>query len=99
MSWCHATSTDLSHWEEQAVVLLARGFPGDITEIFFTGRAVADVNNVSGLGTNGKIPLIAVHTSFVSPKEVYLNLSMPPDASSLLPRHANITRWENRKAN
>ncbi|KAJ5665439.1 Extracellular exo-inulinase inuE [Penicillium maclennaniae] len=64
MSWGHATSKDLSHWEEQPIALLARGFPDNITEMFFTGSAVADVNNTSGLGAD-----VAVYTSFVSLKE------------------------------
>ncbi|KAJ5304467.1 uncharacterized protein N7443_004127 [Penicillium atrosanguineum] len=63
MSWGHATSKDLSHWEEQPIALLARGFPDNITEMFFTGSAVADVKNTSGLGTDGKIPLVALYTS------------------------------------
>src|SRR3954449_12780222 len=37
MSWGHATSEDLTHWEEQPVALLARGYPNDVTEMFFTG--------------------------------------------------------------
>ncbi|KAJ6097857.1 hypothetical protein N7499_002231 [Penicillium canescens] len=63
MSWGHATSEDLTHWEEQPVALLARGYPNDVTEMFFTGSAVADVNNTSGFGVDGKIPLVAMYTS------------------------------------
>lgn len=66
MSWGHATSQDLTHWDEQPVALLARGFPGNITEMFFTGSAVADVNNTSGFGSDGKVPLVALYTSYVS---------------------------------
>ncbi|KAB8236702.1 glycoside hydrolase family 32 protein [Aspergillus alliaceus] len=64
LSWGHATSTDLSHWEHQPVALLARGYPGEITEMYFSGSAVADVNNTSGFGTDGKVPLVAIYTSF-----------------------------------
>lgn len=67
MSWGHATSKDLTHWEEQPIALLARGFPDNVTEMFFTGSAVADVNNTSGFGANGNVPLVAVYTSSVSP--------------------------------
>ncbi|KAJ5754521.1 Extracellular exo-inulinase inuE [Penicillium manginii] len=63
MSWGHATSDDLTHWEEQPIALLARGFPENVTEMFFTGSAVADVNNTSGFGVDGKTPLVAVYTS------------------------------------
>lgn len=66
MSWGHSTSDDLTHWEEQPVALLARGFPDNVTEMFFTGSAVADVQNTSGFGVEGKTPLVAVYTSTVS---------------------------------
>ena len=65
MSWGHATSPDLTHWEHQPVALLARGFPDEITEMFFSGTAIADVDNTSGFGQNGKVPLIAMYTSYV----------------------------------
>ncbi|CEN60526.1 Putative Exoinulinase InuD [Aspergillus calidoustus] len=64
MSWGHATSKDLIHWEHQPVALLARGYPDAITEMFFSGTAVADVDNTSGFGGNGSTPLVAMYTSF-----------------------------------
>ncbi|CAH0025595.1 unnamed protein product [Clonostachys rhizophaga] len=64
MSWGHATSSDLAHWEHQPVALEARGFPDNITEMFFSGTAVADVNNTSGFGAGGKTPLVAMYTSY-----------------------------------
>lgn len=66
MSWGHAISPDLSHWEHQPVALQARGFPGEITEMFFSGTTVADVNNTSGFGSDGQVPLVAMYTSYVS---------------------------------
>ncbi|KAJ5728241.1 Extracellular exo-inulinase inuE [Penicillium malachiteum] len=63
MSWGHATSEDLSHWEEHPVALLAEGYPGNVTEMYYTGSAVVDTNNTSGFGTNGETPIIAVYTS------------------------------------
>lgn len=65
MSWGHATSKDLAHWEERPIALLARGYPDNVTEMYFTGSAVADVNNTSGFGVEGKIPLVAMYTSSV----------------------------------
>lgn len=65
ISWGHATSRDLTHWEQQPIALLARGFPDNVTEMFFSGSAVADVDNTSGFGQNGKIPLVAMYTSYV----------------------------------
>ncbi|KAJ5887065.1 exoinulinase InuD [Penicillium subrubescens] len=64
MSWGHATSRDLTHWEQQPVALLARGYPNNITEMFFTGSAVVDVDNTSGFGHSGKTPLVAMYTSY-----------------------------------
>ncbi|KAJ5574128.1 Extracellular exo-inulinase inuE [Penicillium hispanicum] len=64
MSWGHATSNDLTHWNEQDIALLARGYPGTVTEMFFTGSAVADTNNTSGFGANGQVPLVAMYTSY-----------------------------------
>jgi sucrose-6-phosphate hydrolase SacC (GH32 family) len=65
MSWGHATSTDLSYWEHKPVALLARGYPDNITEMFFSGSAVADIQNTSGFGTSGAAPLVAIYTSYV----------------------------------
>ncbi|KAJ5263573.1 Extracellular exo-inulinase inuE [Penicillium angulare] len=64
MSWGHATSTDLTHWDEQPVALLARGFPHNVTEMYFTGSMAIDTNNTSGFGVDGKVPLVAVYTSY-----------------------------------
>ncbi|KZN87917.1 Extracellular exo-inulinase inuE [Penicillium chrysogenum] len=64
LSWGHATSKDLTHWEEQPVALLARGYGGNVTEMYFTGSAVVDMKNTSGFGKNGKTPIVAMYTSF-----------------------------------
>ncbi|KAJ4986254.1 beta-fructofuranosidase [Stagonosporopsis vannaccii] len=64
MSWGHATSKDLTHWNEQPIALLARGFPDNITEMFFSGSAVADVKNTSGFGKDNQVPLVAMYTSY-----------------------------------
>jgi fructan beta-fructosidase len=57
MHWGHATSTDLFNWTQQPIAL----YPDSLGYIF-SGSAVADVNNSSGLGLNGKGPLVAVFT-------------------------------------
>ncbi|MDB5012282.1 MAG: glycoside hydrolase family protein [Daejeonella sp.] len=57
MHWGHATSKDLVHWEEQAIAL----YPDSLGWIF-SGSAVYDKNNTSGLGKNGKMPLVAIFT-------------------------------------
>jgi fructan beta-fructosidase len=57
MHWGHATSTDLVHWQHKPVAL----YPDSLGYIF-SGSAVADVNNTSGFGKDGKIPLVAIFT-------------------------------------
>lgn len=57
MHWGHATSTDLVHWKHQPIAL----YPDSLGYIF-SGSAVADVNNTSGLGKDGKVPLVAIFT-------------------------------------
>ncbi|GFF67361.1 extracellular endo-inulinase inu2 [Aspergillus lentulus] len=64
MSWGHATSDDLTHWKHQPVALLARGYPDNISEMFFSGSAVADTDNTSGFGTDGIVPFVAMYTSY-----------------------------------
>ncbi len=57
MSWGHAVSTDLIHWEELPVAI-----PDTPGEHIFSGSAVIDVHNTSGLGTRDNPPMIAVYT-------------------------------------
>lgn len=57
MHWGHATSKDLLHWAEKPVAL----FPDSLGYIF-SGSAVVDVNNTSGFGKNGTVPLVAIFT-------------------------------------
>lgn len=64
MHWAHATSTDLVHWQHQPI-----GIYPDSLGWIFSGSAVVDVNNTSGLGRDGKPPLVAIYTYHNSPKE------------------------------
>ena len=57
MHWGHAVSTDLVHWEHLPIAL----YPDQLGYIF-SGSAVIDWNNTSGLGQNGKPPMIAIFT-------------------------------------
>ena len=57
MHWGHATSKDLVNWQEQPIAL----YPDSLGYIF-SGSAVADKNNTSGLGKNGQVPLVAIFT-------------------------------------
>ena len=57
MHWGHATSADLLHWENKPIAL----FP-DENGLIFSGSAVVDFKNTSGLGTADNPPLVAVFT-------------------------------------
>lgn len=57
MHWGHAVSKDLIHWEHLPIAL----YPDSLGYIF-SGSAVVDRNNTSGLGTAGNPPLVAVFT-------------------------------------
>lgn len=57
MSWGHATSPDLIHWTEQPVAIPATDAYG-----VFSGSAVYDEHNTSGLGTAQAPPIVALWT-------------------------------------
>ena len=64
MHWGHATSSDLVQWKEQPIAL----YPDSIGMIF-SGSAVLDKNNTSGLGRGGIAPLVAIFTQHDMPGE------------------------------
>ena len=57
MHWRHATSTDLLHWQDQGIALR----PDDKLGVIFSGSAVIDNGNTSGLG-QGVDPMILMYT-------------------------------------
>jgi len=57
MTWGHAVSEDLIHWEELAPAL----WP-DSLGTMFSGSAVIDYENTSGFGKDGVPPLVAIYT-------------------------------------
>ncbi|XP_034233421.1 levanase-like isoform X3 [Thrips palmi] len=69
ISWGHAVSPDLVRWTE----LTGEGNPaipydGD-TELIFSGSAVVDQDNTSGLGTPENPPMVAIYTSANATKQ------------------------------
>ncbi len=66
MSWAHAVSKDLLHWKGLPIALYEEKNTKDSdTTMIFSGSAVIDSNNTSGLGINGKGPMVAIYTSHV----------------------------------
>ena len=63
MSWGHAVVHDLMHWEHLPVALSEEN---DV--MIFSGSAVVDWKNTSGLGQNGKPPLVAIYTGHYTKK-------------------------------
>lgn len=57
MSWGHAVSRDLVHWEHLPVAL-----EDDGEVMIFSGSVVVDRHNTSGLGQGAPPPLIALYT-------------------------------------
>ena len=58
LSWGHASSTDLVHWDDHPVAIRF-----DDDEEIFSGSIVVDEARTTGLGTDGAPPLIAFYTS------------------------------------
>ncbi|MHA6246948.1 glycoside hydrolase family 32 protein [Pontibacter sp. CAU 1760] len=58
MHWGHAVSKDMVRWEHLPIGL----YPDSLGTIF-SGSAVVDVNNTSGLGTKENPPMVAIYTS------------------------------------
>lgn len=62
MSWGHATSKELLHWNHLPVAI-PEIETKDTTTWIFSGSAVLDKHNSSGFGKNGKAPLVAIYTA------------------------------------
>ncbi len=57
MSWGHAVSADLFHWEHLPVAI-----PYTDTTGMFSGSAVVDFTNTSGFGSLDNPPMVAIYT-------------------------------------
>ena len=59
MSWGHAVSKDLVHWQHLPLAL-----PEENGIMIFSGSAVVDEKNTSGFGRNGRPALVAIYTGY-----------------------------------
>jgi fructan beta-fructosidase len=75
ISWGHAVSTDMVHWEELPVAI-----PATDTLSIFSGSAVVDEKNSSGFGTQGNPPLVSIYTVF------YRKDGIDPTDGSVIPQ-------------
>ena len=64
MSWGHAVSPDLLHWEHLPVAI-----PESEGVMAFSGSAVVDWNNTSGFGTADEPPLVAIYTGHTGERQ------------------------------
>ena len=60
MSWGHAVSKDLLHWQHLPLAIAE-----EKDTMIFSGTCVVDKNNTSGFGKNGKAPMVAVYTGHI----------------------------------
>ncbi len=58
ISWGHASSDDLLHWEEHEIAI-----PSDDDEEIFSGSIVVDEKNTAGFAGEGETALVAIYTS------------------------------------
>jgi sucrose-6-phosphate hydrolase SacC (GH32 family) len=72
MSWGHAVSLDLVHWQELPVAL-----PEADGLMIFTGSTVVDQHNTSGFCTNGRPCLVAIYTGH-TPGQKNVPAGKPP---------------------
>jgi fructan beta-fructosidase len=82
MSWGHAVSRDLLRWEHLPLALAERA-----GEMVFSGSAVVDHANTSGLGHAGRPPLVAIYTGHTE-REQTQNLAWSTDRGRTWTRHA-----------
>lgn len=86
MHWGHATSTDLVHWQHHDIGIYAA--PEGLGYIF-SGGAVVDVNNTSGLGNGNHPPLVATFTHHSEDAVQVQSLAFSQDAGKTWQEYEN----------
>jgi len=84
MSWGHAVSRDLVHWEELPVAIREEG-----NEMIFSGSVVVDRLNTSGFGTVANPPMVAVYTSAVAGDQ-YQSVASSTDHGRTWIKHGKV---------
>ena len=86
MSWGHAVSKDLLHWQELPVAI-----PEDDKHFIFSGSAVIDEKNTSGFGTVENPPMVAIYTSSTkgNPMRQTQSIAYSLDAGRTFTKYAN----------
>lgn len=92
MHWGHAVSKDLVFWEHRPIAL----YP-DNNGYIFSGSAVVDQENTSGLGTDDAPPLVAIFTYHDISKEQAGNLDY--ETQGIAYSTDNGETWEKYTAN
>ena len=88
MHWRHATSTDLIHWEDRGLALKPDGLG-----MVYSGSAVIDRGNTSGLGKDGVDPMILIYTSHGAFEQQCIAWSLdrvhftPYEGNPVIPNH------------
>lgn len=76
MSWGHAVSRDLVHWQH-----LPLAIPEEKDTMIFSGSCVVDEQNTSGFATRtGEVPLVAIYTGHIEGKNQSQHLAYSLDA-------------------
>ncbi|KAL9014197.1 MAG: hypothetical protein Q9173_001160 [Seirophora scorigena] len=82
--WGHATSTDLYHWENQAIAI----YPAAEGEGIFSGSSVIDVNNTSGFFPNQTDGVVAIYT-LNTPEEETQEIAYSSDGGYTFTKYAD----------
>lgn len=91
MHWGHAVSRDLVHWQDRPVALAP-----DAHGTIFSGSAVVDWHNTSGLSPDGRPPLVAAFTYF---DESASKAGRPPQSQGLAYSLDGGANWAKYTAN
>lgn len=83
MTWAHATSTDLVHWQHMPVAIKEEN-----GIMIFSGTCVVDKNNTSGFGTAQNPPMVAIYTGSTDVLQTQ-NIAYSTDNGTTWTKYAN----------